>query len=82
MSQDTTAKLSYTGVTGERAVPYKPINMTMKPTGPIQSMTTQRHDFTPKPYSPTENFKPPNTVPTSNYKMDGKSLLNIKLEQF
>lgn len=49
ISQDTTFRLSFTGVCGERAISYKPAYRNMMGTGAIQSMTTQRHDFTPKP---------------------------------
>ncbi|KAK6621469.1 hypothetical protein RUM44_001276 [Polyplax serrata] len=70
MSQDTTARLSYTGIEGERAAPYKPILRNMMGAGPMQSMTTQRHDFTPKPIVMAESFRPRNAPATSNFKME------------
>lgn len=76
MSQDTTFRLSYTGSGGERAVPYKPsVFRSMMGSGPMQAVTTQRHDYTPKPYVQTDNFKPQITKFNSEYKMEGELLL-------
>lgn len=72
MSQETTARLSYTGVEGEKAIPCKPLLRNMMGTGPMQSVTTQRHDYTPKPIPCTESYKPKYSLPCSAYKMEGK----------
>lgn len=70
-SQDTTFRLSYTGVAGDRAMPFKPIQKAMMGAGPMQTVTTQRHDYTPKPIIPTENYKPANALMPSDHKMEG-----------
>ncbi|KAL0269406.1 UNVERIFIED_CONTAM: hypothetical protein PYX00_007152 [Menopon gallinae] len=70
LSQDTTFRLSYTGVAGERAISYKPAQKAMMGAGPMQSITTQRHDYTPKPLIPTANYKPAQTLISSEYKME------------
>lgn len=47
--KNTTFRLSYAGAIGERAVPYKPPPRISKDLGPMQSITTNRHDYSAKP---------------------------------
>lgn len=70
MSRDTTFRCSYTGVGGERPAPYRPVRKSLAGSGPMQSVTTQRHDFTRKPFVSTENFRPRPYLPSSDHKMD------------
>lgn len=69
--QNTTFRLSYTGVPGDRAVPYKPsVYRSMMGSGPMQAVTTQRHDYTPKPVEPHVPRKPVPSISFSSCKME------------
>lgn len=69
-SQDTTFKLSFTGVAGDKAVSCKPLYRNMMGSGPMQSITTHRHDYPPKISERPTPIRNNNTICLSSAKME------------
>nr|CAD7404892.1 unnamed protein product [Timema cristinae] len=70
-SGDTVHKMSYPGWPGVLpAQTIPPIQRSLLGEGPMQDVTTQRHDYRPKPFSRSEPFKPPGQIVTSDKPLD------------
>ena len=75
MSQETTFRLSFTGVGGDKAISCKPAYKNMLGTGPLSSMTTHRHDYPPKISEKPIQKRQTNNIFLSKAKMEGDFLL-------
>ncbi|XP_022905149.1 stabilizer of axonemal microtubules 1 [Onthophagus taurus] len=74
MSDNTTHNMSFQGHTNVLPpCPIVPCEHNFQGEGPMQDITTQKHDYVPKPFSKTGKFSPTNNIFSSDCPLSDKT---------